>query len=142
MILLSDGCLANGTEPWLLPDVADMADIATTCATKPNHVDGKGTEAFWPYLRDPDTLARAWALPGTPGLMHRIGGLEKQDGSGNVSYDSDNHERMTRLRAQKIAGIADDIRSEEHTSELQSLMRISYAVFCLKQKTEYTARHV
>ncbi|HEY9557735.1 MAG TPA: 2-oxoacid:acceptor oxidoreductase subunit alpha [Acidimicrobiales bacterium] len=109
VILLSDGYLANGTEPWRLPDVADLPDISTTFATKPNHVDDKGTEAFWPYLRDPDTLARAWALPGTPGLMHRIGGLEKQDGSGNVSYDSDNHERMTRLRAQKIAGIADDI---------------------------------
>ena len=64
---------------------------------------------FWPYLRDPDTLARAVALPGTPGLMHRIGGLEKEDGSGNVSYDSDNHERMVHLRAAKVAGIADDI---------------------------------
>ena len=64
---------------------------------------------FWPYLRDPDTLARAWALPGTPDLMHRIGGIEKEDGSGNVSYDSDNHEHMVHLRAAKVAGIADDI---------------------------------
>jgi 2-oxoglutarate ferredoxin oxidoreductase subunit alpha len=109
VILLSDGYLANGTEPWLLPDVADLPDISTTFATALNHVNDKGEEVFWPYLRDADTLARAWALPGTPDLMHRIGGLEKEDGSGNVSYDSDNHERMVHLRAQKIAGIADDI---------------------------------
>jgi 2-oxoglutarate ferredoxin oxidoreductase subunit alpha len=109
VILLSDGYLANGTEPWRLPDVADLPDISTTFATEPNHTADDGTEAFWPYLRDPDTLARAWALPGTPELMHRIGGLEKEDGSGNVSYDSDNHERMVHLRAAKVAGIAADI---------------------------------
>jgi 2-oxoglutarate ferredoxin oxidoreductase subunit alpha len=109
VILLSDGYLANGTEPWLLPDVASLPDISTTFATAPNHTAPDGAEVFWPYLRDPDTLARAWALPGTPGLMHRIGGLEKEDGSGNVSYDSDNHERMVQLRAAKVAGIADDI---------------------------------
>ncbi|MET0726709.1 MAG: 2-oxoacid:acceptor oxidoreductase subunit alpha [Acidimicrobiales bacterium] len=109
VILLSDGYLANGTEPWCLPDVADLPDISTTFATDFNHSNDQGEDVFWPYLRDPDTLARAWALPGTPGLMHRIGGLEKEDGSGNVSYDSDNHERMTHLRAAKVAGIADDI---------------------------------
>ena len=109
VILLSDGYLANGTEPWRLPNVADLPDISTTFATALNHTDDKGDEVFWPYLRDPDTLARAWALPGTPDLMHRIGGLEKEDGSGNVSYDSDNHERMIQLRAAKVAGIADDI---------------------------------
>ena len=109
MILLSDGYLANGTEPWLLPDVADLPDISTTFATAPNHTTDDGEEVFWPYLRDPDTLARAWALPGTPDLMHRIGGLEKEDGSGNVSYDSDNHERMVHIRAAKVAGIANDI---------------------------------
>jgi 2-oxoglutarate ferredoxin oxidoreductase subunit alpha len=109
VILLSDGYLANGTEPWRLPDVGDLPDISTTFATEPNHTAEDGTESFWPYLRDPDTLARAWALPGTPDLMHRIGGLEKEDGSGNVSYDSDNHERMVHLRAAKVAGIADDI---------------------------------
>jgi 2-oxoglutarate ferredoxin oxidoreductase subunit alpha len=109
VILLSDGYLANGTEPWRLPDVADLPDISTTFATEPNHTADDGSESFWPYLRDPETLARAWALPGTPDLMHRIGGLEKEDGSGNVSYDSDNHERMVHLRAAKIAGIADDI---------------------------------
>ncbi|MFZ6002682.1 MAG: 2-oxoacid:acceptor oxidoreductase subunit alpha [Actinomycetota bacterium] len=109
VILLSDGYLANGTEPWRLPDVADLPDISTTFATAPNHTTDDGEEVFWPYVRDADTLARAWALPGTPGLMHRIGGLEKEDGSGNVSYDSDNHERMVHLRAAKVAGIADDI---------------------------------
>jgi 2-oxoglutarate ferredoxin oxidoreductase subunit alpha len=109
VILLSDGYLANGTEPWRLPRVADLPDISTTFATEFNHKNDQGDDVFWPYLRDPDTLARAWALPGTPGLMHRIGGLEKEDGSGNVSYDSDNHERMTHLRAAKVAGIADDI---------------------------------
>ena len=109
VILLSDGYLANGTEPWLLPDVASLPDISTTFATAPNHTTPGGDEVFWPYLRDPDTLARAWALPGTPDLMHRIGGLEKEDGSGNVSYDSDNHERMINLRAAKVAGIANDI---------------------------------
>ena len=72
--------------------------------TEPNHGDD-----FWPYLRDPETLARPWAIPGTPGLMHRIGGIEKEDGTGNISYDPDNHERMVRLRAAKVAGIAKDI---------------------------------
>ncbi len=109
VILLSDGYLANGTEPWRLPDVADLPDISTTFATEPNHTAPDGTASFWPYLRDPATLARAWALPGTPDLMHRIGGLEKEDGSGNVSYDSGNHERMVHVRAAKVAGIADDI---------------------------------
>ena len=109
VVLLSDGYLANGTEPWRLPDVSSLPDISTTWATEPNHVTDGGDEVFWPYLRDPDTLARAVALPGTPGLMHRIGGLEKEDGSGNVSYDSENHERMVHLRAAKVAGIADDI---------------------------------
>jgi 2-oxoglutarate ferredoxin oxidoreductase subunit alpha len=109
VIFLSDGYLANGTEPWRLPDVASLPDISTEFATQPNHTTPDGTEVFWPYLRDPDTLARAWAIPGTPGLMHRIGGLEKEDGSGNVSYDSDNHERMIHLRAAKVAGISADI---------------------------------
>ncbi|MEX2292249.1 MAG: 2-oxoacid:acceptor oxidoreductase subunit alpha [Acidimicrobiales bacterium] len=109
VILLSDGYLANGTEPWRLPDVADLPDISTTFATELNHTTDEGDAVFWPYLRDPDTLARAWALPGTPELMHRIGGLEKEDGSGNVSYDSENHERMVHLRAAKVAGIAGDI---------------------------------
>jgi 2-oxoglutarate ferredoxin oxidoreductase subunit alpha len=102
--LLSDAYLANGSEPWLLPDVAALPEIPVEFATEPNR-DGE----FLPYVRDPETLARAWAIPGTPGLEHRIGGLEKQDGTGNVSYDPDNHDAMVRLRAQKVAGIAADI---------------------------------
>jgi len=109
VILLSDGYLANGTEPWRLPDVADLPVIDPGFATGPNHVDADGNDEFWPYLRDEDTLARPWAPPGLAGLEHRIGGLEKQDGTGNVNYDGANHERMTRLRAAKIAGIAHDI---------------------------------
>jgi 2-oxoglutarate ferredoxin oxidoreductase subunit alpha len=104
VFLLSDGYLANGSEPWRLPDVADLPDISVEFATEPNH-DGQ----FWPYLRDPETLARPWAIPGTPGLEHRIGGLEKADGTGNISYDPDNHDLMVRLRAAKVAGIAKDI---------------------------------
>jgi 2-oxoglutarate ferredoxin oxidoreductase subunit alpha len=104
VFLLSDAYLANGAEPWLLPEVGSLPDISVEFATKPNH-DGD----FWPYVRDADTLARQWAIPGTPGLEHRIGGLEKQDGSGNVSYDPENHDYMVRLRARKVAGIAADI---------------------------------
>jgi 2-oxoglutarate ferredoxin oxidoreductase subunit alpha len=106
VILLSDGYLANGTEPWRLPDVDDLPDISVPFATEPNGDDGT---TFLPYLRDPQTLARPWAVPGTPGLEHRVGGLEKEDVTGNISYDPDNHERMVRLRQAKIAGIANDI---------------------------------
>jgi len=109
VILLSDGYLANGTEPWRLPDLDTLPAIDPGFATEPNHVDEDGTQVFWPYVRDPETLARPWAPPGVAGLEHRIGGLEKADGSGNVAYDGPNHERMTRLRAAKIAGIARDI---------------------------------
>jgi 2-oxoglutarate/2-oxoacid ferredoxin oxidoreductase subunit alpha len=104
VFLLSDAYLANGSEPWLLPDVSELPDISTEFATQPN-VDG----GFMPYQRDAATLARAWAIPGTPGLEHRIGGLEKEDVTGNVSYDPENHDHMVRLRAQKVAGIAADI---------------------------------
>jgi 2-oxoglutarate ferredoxin oxidoreductase subunit alpha len=104
VVLLSDGYLANGSEPWLLPDVGELPEIKVEFATEPNH-EGE----FWPYLRDETTLARPWALPGTPGLEHRIGGLEKADGTGNISYDPENHDRMVRLRAAKVAGIAADI---------------------------------
>ena len=82
-------------------------------ATEPNHIDADGNPEFWPYLRDPDTLARPWAIPGTPGLEHRIGGIEKADGSGNISYEPANHEHMVHLRAAKIAGIAHDIPQVE-----------------------------
>jgi 2-oxoglutarate/2-oxoacid ferredoxin oxidoreductase subunit alpha len=109
VVLLSDGYLANGSEPWCLPEVADLPDISVAFATEPNHTDSEGNPEFWPYLRDPDTLARPWAVPGTPGLEHRIGGIEKEDGTGNISYDPANHERMVHLRADKVAGIARDI---------------------------------
>ena len=102
--LLSDAYLANGSEPWLIPDVESLPDISTPFATAPN--DG---DIFQPYKRDPETLARPWAIPGTPGLEHRIGGLEKADVTGAISYDPDNHDQMIRLRAQKVANIAADI---------------------------------
>ena len=101
VVLLSDAFLATGSEPWRVPEPSDLPDISV-----PNHTDAA---TFHPYDRDPDTLARPWAIPGTPGMEHRIGGLEKADVSGTVSYDPDNHQRMTDLRARKIAGIADDI---------------------------------
>jgi 2-oxoglutarate/2-oxoacid ferredoxin oxidoreductase subunit alpha len=113
VFILSDGYLANGAEPWPVPEVGDLPDISVPFATETNHVNADGTEEFWPYLRDPETFARPWAIPGTPGLTHRIGGLEKADGSGDVSYDPINHERMSHLRAAKVAGIAADIPDVE-----------------------------
>ncbi|HEY9420001.1 MAG TPA: 2-oxoacid:acceptor oxidoreductase subunit alpha, partial [Thermoanaerobaculia bacterium] len=101
VVLLSDGYIANGSEPWKLPSVADLPDLRVRFHTDP--------EGFRPYLRDPETLARPWAIPGTPGLEHRIGGLEKENVSGNVSYDPNNHEQMVHLRAEKVARIANDI---------------------------------
>ncbi|PKQ24357.1 MAG: 2-oxoglutarate ferredoxin oxidoreductase subunit alpha [Actinobacteria bacterium HGW-Actinobacteria-5] len=101
VILLSDGYLANGAEPWAVPDLASLPPIDPAFATEPNRPDGE----FWPYLRD-DKLARAWAVPGTPGLEHRIGGIEKADGTGAVSYDPANHEFMVQLRQRKVEGIA------------------------------------
>ncbi len=109
VLLLSDGYLANGSEPWRLPDVADLPDISVEFATETNHTDAEGNPEFWPYLRDPLTMARPWAVPGTPGLEHRIGGIEKEDGTGNISYDPANHEHMVHVRANKVAGIANDI---------------------------------
>jgi 2-oxoglutarate ferredoxin oxidoreductase subunit alpha len=103
VFLLSDAYLANGSEPWRIPDVGALPDISTEFAT------GSDGEAFLPYRRDPETLARPWAIPGIPGLEHRIGGLEKQAETGNVSYDPENHDLMVRLRAAKVAGIAADI---------------------------------
>jgi 2-oxoglutarate ferredoxin oxidoreductase subunit alpha len=110
VIVLSDAFLATGSEPWKLPDVATLPDLtkAFSFATEPNH-DGE----FWPFLRDEETLARPWAIPGTPGLEHRIGGIEKADGTGDISYDPDNHHKMTILRAAKVAGIARDIPEVE-----------------------------
>ncbi|RLE25482.1 MAG: 2-oxoglutarate ferredoxin oxidoreductase subunit alpha [Actinobacteria bacterium] len=109
VILLSDGFIANGSEPWLLPDVDSLPDISVPFTTEYNHTDAEGNEEFWPYLRDETTYARPWAIPGTPGLMHRVGGLEKKDGTGNIDYTPENHELMGKLRAAKIAAVADDI---------------------------------
>ncbi|WP_328763373.1 2-oxoacid:acceptor oxidoreductase subunit alpha [Streptomyces sp. NBC_00272] len=105
VFLLSDGYLANGSEPWRIPDVADLPDLKVQFASGPNQQLADGTEVFWPYKRDPQTLARPWAVPGTPGLEHRIGGIEKQDGTGNISYDPANHDFMVRTRQAKIDGI-------------------------------------
>jgi 2-oxoglutarate ferredoxin oxidoreductase subunit alpha len=102
VFLLSDGYLANGSEPWRVPNVADLPNLSVPFATEPNGADG----TFLPYLRDPDTLARPWAIPGTPGLEHRLGGIEKADRTGNISYDPDNHDFMVRTRQAKVDGIA------------------------------------
>ena len=102
VFLLSDGYLANGSEPWRIPEPGELPDLRVEFATAPNRPDG----SFWPYLRDPETLARPWAVPGTPGLEHRVGGIEKQDGTGNISYDPANHDHMVRTRQAKIDGIA------------------------------------
>src|SRR5467141_193698 len=101
VIVLSDGYLANGAEPWRIPELSELPEIPVRYRTEP--------EGFLPYARDPQTLARPWAVPGTPGLEHRVGGLEKQDGTGNVNYEPLNHEKMVRLRAAKVEAIAQDI---------------------------------
>jgi 2-oxoglutarate ferredoxin oxidoreductase subunit alpha len=101
VIVLSDGYLANGAEPWKIPTVDELPAIPVQFRTEP--------AGFMPYSRDPDTLARPWAVPGTPGLEHRVGGLEKQDGSGNIDYEPLNHERMVRLRAAKVAAVVQDV---------------------------------
>src|SRR6202521_583266 len=104
VIILSDGYLANGAEPWKIPDVSKIPDFPVRFATEPNSPEG-----YLPYKRNPDTLARPWAVPGTPGLEHRIGGLEKQDVTGNINYEPLNHEHMVRIRAAKVAAIVQDI---------------------------------
>ncbi|GAA2654427.1 2-oxoacid:acceptor oxidoreductase subunit alpha [Paractinoplanes durhamensis] len=114
VILLSDNYVANGSEPWLLPEAGELPDLTTTYATEPNGEDGR----FLPYLRDPETLARPWAIPGTPGLEHRIGGLEKADKTGDISYDPANHEFMVRTRAARIEAIkVPDIEVEDPDAE-------------------------
>ena len=114
VIILSDGYLANGSEPWRIPELSELPTIDPDFATATNHVveGGDGVEdkaEFWPYLRDEATLARPWAIPGTPGLEHRIGGLEKGDGHGNISYDPANHDFMVRTRQAKVDRIADSL---------------------------------
>ncbi len=112
VMLLSDGYLANGSEPWRIPDTADLPAIDPAFATERNYVpegDDPDKSEFWPYLRDDETLARPWAIPGTPGLEHRIGGLEKGEGHGNISYDPANHDLMVRTRQAKVDRIADSL---------------------------------
>jgi 2-oxoglutarate ferredoxin oxidoreductase subunit alpha len=113
VFLLSDGYLANGSEPWRSPTSRRCPDLTVTFATEPNREDG----SFWPYLRDPETLARPWAVPGTPGLEHRVGGIEKQDGTGNISYDPANHDLHGpgRARPRSTASPATSRRSRSTT---------------------------
>jgi 2-oxoglutarate ferredoxin oxidoreductase subunit alpha len=119
VILLSDGYVANGSEPWLLPETASLPDLSVQFATEPNGPDGQ----FLPYLRDPHTMARSWAVPGTPGLEHRIGGLEKADKTGDISYDPANHDFMVRTRAARIAAIeVPDLKVEDPDDEARVLV--------------------
>jgi 2-oxoglutarate ferredoxin oxidoreductase subunit alpha len=120
VILLSDGYIANGSEPWLLPEVADLPDLRVANATELNSEDGN---SFLPYLRDPKTLARPWAIPGTPGLEHRIGGLEKADRTGDISYDPANHDFMVRTRAARIEAIeVPDVEVEDPDGDARVLV--------------------
>jgi 2-oxoglutarate/2-oxoacid ferredoxin oxidoreductase subunit alpha len=120
VIVLSDGYIANGSEPWLLPDVAELPDLTVEFATTKNSPDG---QRFLPYLRDPHTMARPWAIPGTPGLEHRIGGLEKADITGDISYDPANHDFMVRTRAARIEAIeVPDIEVENPTGDAKVLV--------------------
>jgi 2-oxoglutarate/2-oxoacid ferredoxin oxidoreductase subunit alpha len=125
VMLLSDGYLANGSEPWALPAVADLPDLRVANADAPNGENADGTAVFHPYLRDPETLARPWAPPGTPGLEHRIGGIEKADVTGDISYDPENHDRMVRLRQAKVDGIAasiGDLEVDDPTGDAEVLV--------------------
>ncbi|MCX4730215.1 2-oxoacid:acceptor oxidoreductase subunit alpha [Streptomyces sp. NBC_01363] len=122
VFLLSDGYLANGSEPWKIPETDELPDLRVRFATGPNHELADGTEVFWPYKRDPHTLARPWAVPGTPGLEHRIGGIEKQDGSGNISYDPANHDFMVRTRQAKIDNIEVPDLQVDDPSDARSLV--------------------
>jgi 2-oxoglutarate ferredoxin oxidoreductase subunit alpha len=105
VILLSDGYLGNGSEPWRIPEVSELPDLSADFAFATPDAVADGAE-FEPFTRDPQTLARPWAIPGTPGLEHRVGGIEKADKTGNISYEPDNHEFMTRTRQAKVEGIA------------------------------------
>jgi 2-oxoglutarate ferredoxin oxidoreductase subunit alpha len=123
VFLLSDGYVANGSEPWRIPDVDSLPDLHVGFATEHNHTNADGSTEFWPYLRDPETLARPWAVPGTKGLEHRIGGIEKADGIGNISYDADNHDHMVRLRQAKVDGITvADLEVEDPTGDARVLV--------------------
>ena len=118
VILLSDGYIANGAEPWKLPRIEDLPPIDVAFRTDP--------AGFLPFARDPETLARPWAIPGTPGLEHRIGGIEKADGTGNVSYDASNHERMVHLRAEKVQRVALDIPPAQVDGDRDGLLVLGW----------------
>jgi 2-oxoglutarate ferredoxin oxidoreductase subunit alpha len=120
VVILSDGYIANGAEPWKIPDVGSLPEIKVTHPTAVNSDDG-----YLPYKRD-ENLARPWALPGTPDLMHRVGGLEKQDGTGNVSYDPDNHQHMVQTRAKKVELVADFIDELELEGSSKGTLVISW----------------
>ncbi|MCL2781772.1 MAG: 2-oxoacid:acceptor oxidoreductase subunit alpha [Actinomycetia bacterium] len=109
VMLLTDGYVANGSEPWRIPELSELPDLSVSFATEPNGPNGE----FLPFLRDPETMARPWAVPGTPGLEHRVGGIEKADRTGHVSYDTDNHDFMVRARQAKVDGIAASIAPVE-----------------------------
>src|SRR4030095_15201742 len=118
VILLSDGYIANGAEPWRLPAVEDLPPIDVSFRTE--------KEGFLPYPRDKDTPARPWAIPGTPGLEHRIGGIEKSDGTGNISYEPANHEQMVTLRAEKVARVAVDLPPAEAEGDDSGLLVLGW----------------
>ncbi len=118
VVVLSDGYIANGAEPWQIPDVNALPDLRPSFRTDP--------EGYLPYARNPDTLARDWVRPGTPGLQHRIGGLEKQDLTGNVSYDPENHQKMSELRAEKVRRIQDVIPPTEIYGDDEGLLVLSW----------------
>ncbi len=122
VLVLTDGYLANGSEPWKLPDLADLTPIEVDNPTEPNGPNG----TFLPYKRNPDTLARPWALPGTPGLQHRIGGLEKDDETGNVSYDPNNHEFMCEIRQKKVDRVVADVPDVEVYGTTDGLLVLSW----------------
>jgi 2-oxoglutarate/2-oxoacid ferredoxin oxidoreductase subunit alpha len=123
VIILSDGYLANGAEPWRIPELSDIPEIPVKFATDP--------VSFLPYKRDPQTLARPWAVPGTPGLEHRIGGLEKQDPTGNINYEPLNHEKMVRVRAAKVAAVAQDIPNVLPAGDLEGdLLIVAWGSTC------------
>ena len=123
VIILSDGYLANGAEPWRIPELSDIPDFPVKFASDPN--------GFLPYKRDPQTLARPWAVPGTPGLEHRIGGLEKQDPTGNINYEPLNHENMVRIRAAKVAAVAQEIPNVLPAGDLEGdLLIVAWGSTC------------
>ena len=123
VFVLSDGYLANGSEPWRIPSASELPAIPVDFTTRPNAEDADGNQIFHPYLRDSETLARPWAVPGTPGLEHRIGGIEKANLTGNISYDPDNHDLMVRLRAEKVAGIeVPDLEVDDPSGEADVLV--------------------